>query len=145
MVVPGTAGRQNQIAPTHHAFVAVHRRVSALPIEHKAHRVGAMTMSRGHFARDQILECDGHRVRGCKFGDSRVRDAQNPPFSAFAGCNKVRRAPHHWLDLVPLPETRLDLKFLRLNERTGMKPGRVESSCTNIVRKLLRGLLRYLS
>src|SRR5437879_3715425 len=130
MVVPGSAWRQNQITTTHHALIAVHGSVSAFPIEHEAHRVGTMTVSRGDFAPDQILKCDGHGVRGRKFGDSRIRDAQNPAFSAFAGCDKVRRTAHQGLDLVPFPETRLHLKLLRLNERTGMKPGRVKPGGT---------------
>ena len=94
MIVPRSGGRENQIARPHHALVAVDSGVGVLPINHEAHRVGAMTMGRSHFAGEQILKGDRHRVRRRKLRNAWIGDAQNSPFGAFAGIDEVRRAPH---------------------------------------------------
>ena len=44
-----------------------------------------MAVSRSNFAGQQILESDGHSVRGGELRNTRVGDAQNSSFGAFAG------------------------------------------------------------
>ena len=63
MVVPRAAGREDQVAAFHHAFLAIHDGVGAFALDHDARRARRVAMGRGLLAGEQKLHAAEDRAR----------------------------------------------------------------------------------
>ena len=122
MIVPRPVGRQNYIAPAHHALFAVDGGKAAGTFQQKAARRRGMTMDRRLFPR--VVERIGRQDRIRHIGlraQAGIRAQQRPSFGALKR-NRVGRPVKPWRDLIPFPDMRMDPwpRFRRLDIATNI-------------------------
>src|SRR5438067_649953 len=117
VVMPGTVGREHQIARAERHALAVDRRIGAASLHDEAKRGRLVAMGGGEFAGIHHLHAGVEKARGsAPFLAAGVDQHDDAPRRLLGG-DQLRRAAHEALDLAPLPQRRhrLRLRIPRLD------------------------------